>query len=63
MNRIFTLSQAAELLQISERTLWNLAKAGDVPAFRIGAQWRFLEGRLLEWAHESSEIEGKVRKQ
>lgn len=32
---------AAELLQISERKLWSLQNAGDIPSLHIGRSVRF----------------------
>jgi len=43
---ILTLQQAAELLQVSERTLTRMAKRGELPGTRIGGQWRFDRDRL-----------------
>jgi excisionase family DNA binding protein len=37
---ILTLSEAAVLLRVSAPTLRHLAARGDVPAFRVGRQWR-----------------------
>lgn len=45
---ILTPPEAAALLKISERTLWNLTKAGKIPARRVGVQWRYSRRRLLE---------------
>ena len=38
---ILTLQQAAEMLQISERTLQRIVKKGEVPGVQVGGQWRF----------------------
>lgn len=45
-----TLYQAAKLLQISEKTLTRQAKAGEVPHFKVGKQYRFVKAELLSWA-------------
>ncbi len=45
---VLTPPEAAALLKISERTLWNLTKAGKVPARRVGVQWRYSRRALLE---------------
>lgn len=49
-NEIQSLSEAAIFLQVSEKTLWLEAKAGRVPHFRVGKQFRFVRSELLEWA-------------
>ncbi len=45
---ILTLKQAADLLQISERTLQRIVKAGEVPGAQVGGQWRFDRDQLRE---------------
>jgi excisionase family DNA binding protein len=45
---ILTLIQAAELLQISERTLQRIVKKGEVPGIQVGGQWRFDREQLRE---------------
>jgi excisionase family DNA binding protein len=46
---ILTLTEAAEYLRISEPKLAELATDGDVPARRIGGEWRFLRKALDDW--------------
>ena len=41
--------QAAELLQVTEEEVLELAEAGGLPARRIGAHWRFSRPALVEW--------------
>jgi len=47
---ILTLKQAAEYLQIAAKTLYKLARSGEVPARKIGNRWRFSRRALEEWA-------------
>ena len=46
---VLTLAQAAELLQVDEAQLLELAEAGSVPGRRIGDQWRFSRPALIDW--------------
>ena len=48
--RVMTLAEAADYLKVSERTLWQRAKDGEVPSFRLGVQYRFLVSQLEAWA-------------
>ena len=52
-----TIPQAAVLLQVSERTLWELARNGTVPSFQIGKQYRFRRETLDDWAKRNSSNE------
>jgi excisionase family DNA binding protein len=47
--RLLKPDEAAEVLSVSSRTLWSLTKTGDVPAVRIGTQWRYDLFDLQEW--------------
>lgn len=38
----------AQLLSCSREKVYRLAKAGDIPGFRVGAAWRFYPEKVLE---------------
>jgi excisionase family DNA binding protein len=46
---VLTPKQAAELLQVDEEELIELAEAGSVPGRRIGERWRFSRPALIAW--------------
>jgi excisionase family DNA binding protein len=46
---VLTPAQAAELLQVPEEELLELAEAGSLPGRRIGKHWRFSRPALIEW--------------
>ncbi len=46
---ILTLEQAAQLLQVSTRTIQRLVKTGEIPGRQVGSQWRFDRDRLRQW--------------
>jgi excisionase family DNA binding protein len=52
---LLTLSEAASLLQVSTRTLQRMIRGGQLPAFKVGGQWRLRETQLRQWV-ESREI-------
>jgi len=41
MSKVLTLQEAAEVLRLSERTVGEKARSGELPGVRIGRQWRF----------------------
>ena len=47
--RLLTLSEAAQLLQVSTRTLHRMIRSGDLPALKVGGQWRVREIQLEQW--------------
>jgi excisionase family DNA binding protein len=50
---VLTVKEVAEYLQMDERTLYKLAKKGEIPSFKISNKWRFLKRDIESW------IEGK----
>ena len=36
-------------LKVNPRTIYRLIKSGELPAVRIGRQWRFRRSDLDEW--------------
>jgi excisionase family DNA binding protein len=47
-----TLSEAASILKISKRTLHRMIQTRQIPALKVGGQWRILESRLGELVQE-----------
>jgi len=41
--------QLAEYLQLSQRTVYRLLERGDLPAVKVGGQWRFRKAIVDEW--------------
>jgi excisionase family DNA binding protein len=50
--RLITLSEAATLLQVSTRTLQRMIRQRQLPAFKVGGQWRMRESQLSEWLEQ-----------
>jgi excisionase family DNA binding protein len=46
---LLTTKQLAEYLQLSERSVYRLLDQGDIPALKVGGQWRFRKSALDEW--------------
>ncbi len=61
MERLYTIEQIAEKLQISETTLYKLARSGRIPAIKIGNQWRFKMDDIDKWL-ESQKVTQKRKK-
>jgi excisionase family DNA binding protein len=46
---VLNAEQAAQLLQIDEVVVLELAEAGKLPGRKLGAAWRFSRAALVEW--------------
>jgi len=44
-----TAKQLAEMLNISRKTVFKLAKAGRIPSFRVGSAVRFDARLVIDW--------------
>ena len=42
--------EVAELLKVSEKTIYRWVRQGDLPAYRVNHQFRFNRAELLDWA-------------
>ena len=51
---ILTISEVAEYLKLAERTLYRLAGAKKIPAFRVGGTWRFSRADIDSWIKKQS---------
>ena len=49
MSRLLTRTDAAELLSVHPRTIWNLTRKGILPVIRVGGQLRYSPDSLREW--------------
>ncbi|MGH7817928.1 MAG: helix-turn-helix domain-containing protein [Candidatus Binatia bacterium] len=54
--RLLTLAEAAIILKISKRTLHRMIQHRQIPAFKVGGQWRLLESRFQEWVEEEEHL-------
>jgi excisionase family DNA binding protein len=50
--RLLTLAEAADLLHVSTRTVQRMIRAKNLPALKVGGQWRLRESRLRRWLLE-----------
>jgi excisionase family DNA binding protein len=49
MKEILTPRETAEYLNIHVRTIYRLAKNGDIPCRKVGGSWRFKKEALDQW--------------
>ena len=59
--RLLTLPEAASLLQISTRTLQRMIRRNELPAFKVGGQWRVRESQLTRWIENREDNEGAAK--
>ncbi len=47
--RLMTTEEVIAYLRVNPRTVYRLIQAGDLPAVRVGRQWRVRRGDLDTW--------------
>lgn len=56
-NRMLTIKEVAEYLSVHEKTIYRLVKSGELPALRVGGQWRFEKKVLDAWIQNRTNAE------
>ena len=49
---ILTIEEVAQYLRVSERTVYEWAQKGEMPAGKIGTVWRFKKSEIMRWVNE-----------
>jgi PTS system nitrogen regulatory IIA component len=49
---ILTIEEVAKYLRVSERTVYDWAQKGEIPAGKIGTVWRFKKNDIERWVNE-----------
>ena len=53
-SEILTIREVAEYLKVTQRTIYRLAAAKKIPAFKVGGTWRFSKAEITEWIQQQS---------
>ena len=49
---ILTIEEVAKYLRVSERTVYDWAQKGEIPAGKIGTVWRFKKTEIENWVND-----------
>ena len=49
---ILTIEEVAKYLRVSDRTVYDWAQKGEIPAGKIGTVWRFKKSEVERWVNE-----------
>jgi len=52
MERLMTIKELAEYLQLEEHTIYKMARKGEIPAYKVAGQWRFKKEMIEEWLEQ-----------
>ena len=48
-DEVLTIKEVAALLKLADKTVYAMAQAGEIPAFKIRGQWRIKRAELDQW--------------
>ena len=51
-DEILTLEEVAKYLRVSERTIYDCAQKGEIPAGKIRTAWRFKKSEIDKWVND-----------
>ncbi len=54
LDEVLTIKEAAALLKLAEKTVYAMAQAGEIPAFKIRGQWRITRTDFDRWLASQS---------
>lgn len=54
---VFNVQELAAYLRMKPVTIYKHAKAGKLPCFKVGANWRFKKSTIDRWISEQEEHE------
>ncbi len=57
--QLLTLEQVAEYLNVDKFTVYRLLADKDLPAFKVGNQWRFKRKMIENWLAKNSNANRK----
>ena len=57
---ILMIKEVAEYLKVTERTIYRLAAAKKIPAFKVGGSWRFSKMDIDSWIRRQTATESGV---
>ncbi len=57
--QLLTLDQVAEYLNVNKFTIYRFLAQKQLPAFKVGNQWRFKRKMIEAWLRRTSNIQKK----
>lgn len=51
-----SVKDVAELLNVSEKTIYRMIQSETIPCFRIGGQWRFDRREIMSWIEDTRQF-------
>jgi excisionase family DNA binding protein len=56
MTKLMTVSEVADYLRVTKKTVYRLLMRGKIPATKVGNQWRFAQNSIDGWLQRNSVV-------
>ena len=60
VGEVMTVKDLSEYLHCNQSTIYRLLKRGELPAFKVGSDWRFMTAEIRSWCKKKM-ANSKVR--
>lgn len=51
-DEVLKLKDVSDLLKVGDKTVYSMAQAGEIPAFKVRGQWRFSRKDIEAWIEQ-----------
>jgi excisionase family DNA binding protein len=51
---VLTVKEVCEILHVNPSTIYKMTRHGEIPAFKVGTDWRFRRDVIERWMAEKS---------
>ena len=58
--QLLTLEQVADYFNVDRFTIYRLLAQKELPAFKVGNQWRFKKKMIEDWLRKNSSAQRKL---
>ena len=62
MERLMTLVEVAGYLRLSRDSVYRMASTGNLPASKVGSQWRFRRNEVDLWLKKNKNVRRREMK-
>jgi excisionase family DNA binding protein len=52
LENLLTVKEVAAMLRVSAQTLYKMLEQGEIPAVKVGSQWRFDREKIRSWIED-----------
>lgn len=61
-DEILTVREIAILLKLADKTVYSMAQAGELPAFKVRGQWRIRRVDFEDWMERQAQSRTRTEK-